>query len=522
MKYLGRFLYMVFILGLWLAMLGLALEGWARWRWNYIEKNNPFLLSRFEGKLWPIPRDESDLFSEFLQDEEQREAFRGPGKSAELLAPASAEEDMRQRYPLFLRLNADERRMFADLYALQLCAITENGRVVDSFLDGEPDQGGSLSAIIPAEDAQTLLKAFNAVAEEKDIRFFQRSRGDSVGPFDYCLFPDLPETDSRADTLLWMACPRNKVWEDMPEDSIWEIPYFAGKKHMDLKFIPNAFVMAQHFRMNNHGFRDYDVILPKPEGCYRILCIGASTTEEGPLNDLTYPAILETLLNRHFGEKKIDVINCGLSGMNSNKHKIRIADYLALEPDLMLFYNAVNDICHHLLPMWVQWSGPIDRTLWRSQFIIRYLGNLIIPSDEDIAEDIDHYNMENFRFIHDCAREKGVALAMCSFAAPDVTQLSRDERDYYEQITRTSWGGRYVSFAVYLKILQQYNRAIKAFCEDSDILYIPVAENLIGTANFFGDICHLRNPGVELKANIIFESLQPFLEQELQGAVSNP
>ncbi|HOT49734.1 MAG TPA: hypothetical protein PLI07_02075 [Candidatus Hydrogenedentes bacterium] len=40
---------------------------------------------------------------------------------------------------------------------------------------------------------------------------------------------------------------------------------------------------------NSAGFRDDEIVLPKPPGIYRILCIGGSTTFERVRNDLTYP-----------------------------------------------------------------------------------------------------------------------------------------------------------------------------------------------------------------------------------------
>ena len=41
---------------------------------------------------------------------------------------------------------------------------------------------------------------------------------------------------------------------------------------------------------------------------------------------------------------------------------------------------------------------------------------------------------------------------------------------------------------------------------EAGILYIPVAEQLRGGAEIFGDICHLRNPGIEAKAAIIADA----------------
>ncbi len=84
------------------------------------------------------------------------------------------------------------------------------------------------------------------------------------------------------------------------EESTWLVPFFAYKPNVD--------------RYNNLGFRDDDIITPKPEGVFRIVCVGGSTTEEGISNDTTYPNLMEQKLKKHFKTEKIDVINAGVVG----------------------------------------------------------------------------------------------------------------------------------------------------------------------------------------------------------------
>ena len=167
---------------------------------------------------------------------------------------------------------------------------------------------------------------------------------------------------------------------------------------MERKDRINALGITEDFRINNYGFRDADIMLPKPAGTFRILCVGASTTEEGPVNDLTYPAILETILNKHFGTNRVDVVNCGISGMNSLKHRMRIGDYLALEPDLIVLYNAVNDICHDLYPIWLKEATPLQKRLRESRFLCHYFGRLLLPDQARMQEDIVNTKICNLEF----------------------------------------------------------------------------------------------------------------------------
>lgn len=515
MKWVGRIVYALCILLLWIAALAIALEGWTRWQWQRIEKYNPFLLSLYAGELWPIDRDESDLFSEYLHDEALRQRFLGPGKSSGTLPEASYEEEMRKRYSFFLQLSFSERQMFSNTHLLHFYALKRNGRAVEYLYNPDMNKELSLQEVIPEEDLQHCLAAFDEILHSDGIQFITPVSQADAPDFQYALFSERSIIEESGEEFIWLSFPGNRDNLDIPGDSLWDVPFFIAKKHVERQNIINVLELTEHFYMNNCGFRDADIIVPKPEDCYRILCIGASTTEEGPANEFTYPAILETLLNRHFGKAKVDVINCGLSGMNSNKHKMRLADYLAMEPDMILVYNAVNDICHELIPEWMDQATPFQQFLRHSQVVIRYLGSLLLPSREKMVEDIDQFKIANLRFIQRNAAKRKVSMAICSFAAPERTRLVSKERDYYEYTTRMKWGGRYISFDSYLLVLNLYNQALKQFCEDEGLLYIPVAENLIGTANFFGDICHQRNPGIERKASIICESLMPFLEKEL-------
>lgn len=419
-----KFMKYGFFLGsllLWLGVIAVALELWARWQVQRVETRNPFVLSRTQGEQWPIPDVQSNTFSEWLLDEELRSKLRGTGKSTDPLPPVSSEWEMQNRMALFGDLNDWERQVFINLY-------------------GAPGQ-------------QT---ASTSASSESDL---------------------------------------------------WEVPFFLYKKHVRKKDHVNVLGLTEDFYSNNHGFRDADFPVEKDVEVFRIVCVGASTTEEGPTNDLTYPAILEATLNRHFGANRFEVINCGISGMNSLKHCMRSADYLALDPDLIVVYNAVNDICHDLFPIWVKDASPRQQKLRESAFINRFFNGKLLPEGDEMRMLIDQNKMANLYFIAARAKEQHVPVALCSFAAPTMEYLSSEERSYYDYCTRKEWGGRYVVFRTYLRALGAYNNAIRNLCSKENLLYIPVAEELRGGAEIFGDICHLRNPGIEKKATFIAEFL---------------
>jgi hypothetical protein len=257
-------------------------------------------------------------------------------------------------------------------------------------------------------------------------------------------------------------------------------------------------------------------VLPKPPGVFRVLCVGASTTEEGPTNDLTYPNILEYLANSKFGGQHVDVINAGISGMNSLKHKIKLADYLALQPDLIITYLAVNDICHDLFPMWVKDAGPWQQRLRESRFINNHFNARLLPDEAQMAEDIHRSKMSTIRFIIEQARAAGVETVLCTFAAPGPEKLDRAGRDYMDCYTQLEWGGRYVTFSSYLRALAVFNQETQALGRETGVPVIDVAAAMPCGTDIFGDICHMKNRGIEAKTRFIFDQLSPLLEDRLR------
>ncbi|MEP6913303.1 MAG: SGNH/GDSL hydrolase family protein [bacterium] len=97
---------------------------------------------------------------------------------------------------------------------------------------------------------------------------------------------------------------------------------------------------------NSWGFRGPEFQIPKKESTIRIVCLGASTTEGlGLHDDQTYPYFLQKELNEKFPGQAIEVINAG-------HHAFEIDDLvellrqrvLPLQPDIVLFYEATNNI----------------------------------------------------------------------------------------------------------------------------------------------------------------------------------
>lgn len=97
---------------------------------------------------------------------------------------------------------------------------------------------------------------------------------------------------------------------------------------------------------NELGYRGPEIAIPKPQGTFRIVSVGGSTTySTGTTAEESYPAFLQSILRDDYGYNNVEVINAGVSGYTSweilSSFAFRI---LELEPDMLIYYGAVNDL----------------------------------------------------------------------------------------------------------------------------------------------------------------------------------
>src|SRR5262249_40456783 len=98
--------------------------------------------------------------------------------------------------------------------------------------------------------------------------------------------------------------------------------------------------------INGRGFRGADFADAKPPGTVRIVTLGASSTfgYHDP-DDGTYPAILERMLAEPCrGRARYQVINLAIPHlMSAEILSLFLAEAVSLEPDVVTFYEGMND-----------------------------------------------------------------------------------------------------------------------------------------------------------------------------------
>lgn len=415
----------------------------------------------------------------------------------------------------FVSLGGDKARAaFAEHRRELIMVCGLDGEILSIYASPEPAEvaelaglarvGGSVAELLPPVEGQDAIVAIGQAAQSGLDVPREYTVPLPSGARYVCEFVFYPLKNASGTISQVAVFVRDSIWEET-----W------------LKFRPHVYRKEPfEFWTNSHGFRDEEVTLPKPPGVYRIVCIGGSTTVEGSRNDLTYPNMLERKLREHFATDKIEVINCGIFASTLGAERGRLPDYLELEPDLIVHYNFVNDVegvireTNALSPF----GRPLEALkplLRRSRFAYRHFNWRLLPSKGVMRLRIRQDLLGNLEFICAQAKKSGVGLAVCSFARPDIDQLAQEEVGYFNtRINNMVWG-RMLNITSYARLVDMYNVAVRELCEENDMLYIPVAENLKGGTDCFSDICHMFLNAMELKADIVFDSLKDYLAPRL-------
>jgi hypothetical protein len=365
-------------------------------------------------------------------------------------------------------------------------------RVTGTFLVGK-----SLPEAMPADLAEDVRAALNqALSLGQQLREYPLPQAD-VKPY-VAQFAFYPYKDT-ATVAVFIR------------DSIWDVLWQRFRPHIHQND-------AYDVHTNNAGFRGPDVALPKPAGVVRIVCVGGSTTFEGPSDELTYPGILQTKLRRHFGSDAIEVVNGGIIAGTTSQERQRFADYLALQPDCIAHYNLVNDLMY-ALPRWLDDDPlplrPVHGLLRRSLFLYRHANAWTLPSSARLLAALKKDTVANVAAMADQARQAGVDFAVCSFAAPLPEHMAWTERAYFDTAIHTMLNHPAINPGTYARMVGWYNESVRTLCRERGLQYIPVAEKLGGGAENFTDICHMHLWSTERKADVVFEAIKDYVAKKL-------
>jgi lysophospholipase L1-like esterase len=121
---------------------------------------------------------------------------------------------------------------------------------------------------------------------------------------------------------------------------------------------------------NALGYRGPEVAVPKPDGTFRVVLLGESTTHGWGVRDSqTIDAYMRLELSRRFPEHRWEVVNLAFDGYDSWQLLERLrSDGLRFQPDLVIAHTGINDVRNARFrnlsdpdPRTVLWTNVLDR-----------------------------------------------------------------------------------------------------------------------------------------------------------------
>ena len=493
-----RVLFYSASLVLWLAVAAIGVEGYAVFQAVSLER-------AANAYGW----ERSDAIREADDALMQATAANAPEPPAEVRWDLPAREG-------FGTLGEEGRNRLAADRGELILLCDGKGRVLSAYAPPEPKEiaelGGvavrteSIIGMLPPREGRDALDAIadvwaRACAQTREYVLSLPVSGESCFEFH---FAPLAESAGLAEPTAVFV--RRSHYQNM-----WR----AYRAHVYRRDLYYEFLHSE-FWTNSLGFRDEEVCLPKPPGVYRIVCIGGSTTVEGPRNDLTYPNLLEQRLRRLLDTERIEVINCGVDAVTSFVELDRLPDYLALQPDLIIHYNFVNDV----LGVYMEAMAAAEpraallkhtrSVLGRSLVARRHFRHWLMPARAHFAAVIRGSMIARLKCMQRQAEAAGVSMAICSFAYPDLPNLLPLEKAFL-QSTFQFLETVHDDVEGYATVVDVYNELVRDLCKAEGIRYIPVAEELKGGMDYFADVCHMHVAGIERKADIVFDHLKDYV-----------
>ena len=436
-----------------------------------------------------------DALAKFSRPTEPFNLACGEEQSASVLA---SEEWLRK----FLDANETDRQLLAIMHDVGAVALSLDS--VPSAAWGSWPVGMVQGYLNPASLPQSVGEPYHVLLQHTQQRGNERTLTGTdarlfIGEQGTVLNAPLP--------LLFFKYPWQPPQPALEPEDRWEIPWF--------KYMPNyEEPLTGLLKTNSRGFSDHETKLPKPRNTIRILCIGASTTNEGVDIESNYANQVEEFLNspRAYAvrapDTMVDVVNCGVEGITTDRILNRFSDYLALEPDLVMLLEGINDLAFQTLPSpLVRPSHPLRAYLARTSKAYNMVdSNALRPDPALLAESIRKSTVSRFEAFAVRMQQCGVPVVVCTVPSPDPDYLSPAGTRYFDFDLTESWQCPETTYSDYHLGILLLNEQLRDLAKRRGLLLIPLDrhfQGILGSMHIFHDICHMYPIGISIKARCV-------------------
>lgn len=250
------------------------------------------------------------------------------------------------------------------------------------------------------------------------------------------------------------------------------------------------------------GYMNAPVTLPKPDGVYRVLAIGGSTMADGAFDSGRTTDWLQKMLQEDFPGQRVEVLNAALPGATSFEMRLRARDFARYEPDIVIYYEGINDLMQYLNLRRLAMPGS-RKWLLQSLALRRVFGPGWLASDAGFETHWRLMTQRNLLAVKLALDEAGIPFAAMSFVYPRKHLLNWREWNYIDFNARTSWGAGVAGYDTVTRYLDLHNAFLRQLSEDHAIAFIPLAEGFDHGMSHFKDLCHLTPEGMRDRAGVM-------------------
>jgi lysophospholipase L1-like esterase len=305
---------------------------------------------------------------------------------------------------------------------------------------------------------------------------------------------------------------------------------YAWTPHPYLAYSPTPNYQKGLTSHNSLGYRDDEFPREKPDGEYRIVALGGSSTYDVSIkdNDETFTAQLEKQLKEEYGYPNVQVINAGVPGYNSWEVLVNLEfRVLDLDPDLVIIYEGTNDVHARLVEPSAYrgddsgrrqvWQAP-SVALWEHSAILRILSRAMnITRQVSVDDFVSAPTFLSWPFEYRL-REDNLNPADILKENPPIyfrrnlENMSAIAKEHGVQILFSTWAhspylNDYASEGYYQQGFQENNDVVKEVAANRQLPLFDFAEVMPQDAEYWADGRHVNEAGALVKARLFAEYL---------------
>ena len=303
---------------------------------------------------------------------------------------------------------------------------------------------------------------------------------------------------------------------------------YAWTPHPYLAYYPTPNYRKGRTSHNSLGYRSDEFPLEKPDGVFRIVALGGSSTYDVSIedNDKTFTAQLEKLLHDDYGYQNVQVINAGVPGYNSWEILVNLEfRVLDLDPDLVIIYEGTNDVHARLVEPYAYrgddfgrrraWQPP-SVALWERSALFRILSRAMNITRQVSVEDFVSAPTYMSWPFESRLNEKNLDPAEILEENPPIyfrrnlENMIAIAKEQEVQILFSTWAhspnlNDYASEGYYQQGFQENNDVVKEVAVSDDIPLFDFAAVMPQDAMYWADGRHVNEAGALVKARLFAE-----------------